>query len=81
VPADILLPVLVLIAAAIGLAVVGLASRRRGALERRIETMVSGRPLSMAVTPVSSIRVRRSDSPRLEKAARLLKMPLDLPLA
>ncbi|HEY4173391.1 MAG TPA: hypothetical protein VGM42_10210, partial [Rhodopila sp.] len=76
-----LLPVLLLIVAAVGWALAGLAARRRGALERRIDTMVSGRPLSVSVAPVSSIRVRRSDSPRLEKAARLLKMPLDLPLA
>jgi Flp pilus assembly protein TadB len=76
-----LLPMLLLIAAAVGWALAVPAARRRGALERRIDTMVSGRPLSVAVTPVSSIRVRRSDSPRLEKAARLLKMPVDLPLA
>ena len=76
-----LLPMLLMIAAAVGWALAVPAARRRGALERRIDTMVSGRPLSVAVTPVSSIRVRRSDSPRLEKAARLLKMPVDLPLA
>jgi tight adherence protein B len=76
-----LLPVLLLILTAGGWALAWIAVRRRKTLERRIDAMVSGRPLSVAVAPVSSIRVRRSDSPRLEKAARLLKMPVDLPLA
>jgi tight adherence protein B len=77
----ILLPVLLLIGAVIGWVLTAIAARRRGVLERRIETMISGRPLSLAVTAAGSIRVRRTQSPRLQRAARLLRMPVDLPLA
>jgi tight adherence protein B len=76
-----LLPVLLLIAAVIGWVVARIAARRRRVLERRIETLISGRPLSPAVTPAGSIRLRRTGSPRLQTAARLLRMPVDLPLA
>jgi tight adherence protein B len=76
-----LLPVLLLIGVAVGWVMTAFAARRRGELARRIESVVSGRPLSPVASQSASIRLRRKESPRLERAAHFLQMPLGLPLA
>jgi len=76
-----LLPVLLLIGVAIGWVLTALAARRRAELARRIESVVSGQPLSPVVGQSASIRLRRQESPRLDRAAHWLNMPVGLPLA
>jgi tight adherence protein B len=76
-----LLPCLLLAAAIVGWVVLAVTSRRRAALERRIDTMVSARPSAPVTDLSSSIRVRRQQSPRLERVGRLLSFPVGLPLA
>ncbi|MGD0103359.1 MAG: type II secretion system F family protein [Rhodopila sp.] len=76
-----LLPLLLLLAVTGGWVMAGISARRRIELGRRLETVVSGRPLSPRLNQGTSIRVRGRQSPRLQKAALLLKIPLNLPLA
>lgn len=71
-----LLPVLLPIGAVIGWGLTRIPARRRGGLERRIDTMMSSRPLSPAAKQDTGVRMWW-----LEWFARLLKMPVDLPLA
>ena len=51
-------------------------ARRRGVLEHRIDTVVPKLPLSPAAKQITGVRTRC-----LEQTARLLRMPVDLPLA
>ena len=71
-----LLPVLLPIGAVIGWGLTRIPARRRGVLERRIDTMMSSRPLAAAAKQDTGVRMWW-----LERSARLLKMPVDLPLA
>jgi tight adherence protein B len=77
-----LLPVLMLIGAVFGLVLTSFAARRRGLIERRLEAAVGGAPDShVAGRQALSIRLRQPGSPKLHRAARLLHIPMDLPLA
>jgi tight adherence protein B len=57
------------------------AARRRRELTKRIDRLVSDRRPASPPPQGLSIRVRRKQAPRLQQLGRLLKIPMDLPLA
>jgi len=76
------IPLLLLLLAVLGLALVLVIRRQRRRLERRVEAAVPAAPLVPALSaPDRGLRLRRSRDERISTLAKLISMPLDLPLA
>jgi tight adherence protein B len=79
--ASLLLPLVLLVAVAVAWVLIAVAARRqRQLLVRLAEVVPGGRP-GQPAAPSRSIRMRRQRQSKFSTVARLLKMPLDLPLA
>ncbi len=77
-----LLPLLLLAGVVVASVVTATMSRRRQQLLRRLETIIPvGTPAGTIREQARSIRVQRPQSSHLTRAALLLKVPRDLPLA
>lgn len=77
-----LLPFLLLLVVATALLMMLTVSRRRKLLLRRLETVIpSGSPVTPIQEHARSIRVQRPQGSHLNRAALLLRVPQDLPLA
>jgi tight adherence protein B len=77
-----LIPLLLLIGLAGGWLITLLVVRQRKQLTSRLEAVVpTGRPVQPIPVHGTSIRVRQQKTSKLARAARLLKVPVELPLA
>jgi tight adherence protein B len=77
-----LLPLLLLAVVAVASVVVVRVSRRRNLLLRRLETVIPAATVpGTEAEPLRSIRLQRPQGTQLDRAAMLLRMPQDLPLA
>jgi tight adherence protein B len=77
-----LLPLLLLIGLAGGWLAMMLVLRQRKRLASRLEAVVpTGRPVNPIPVHTTTIRVRPRQASRLARTGRLLKVPIDLPLA
>jgi tight adherence protein B len=77
-----LLPLLLLACVAVASVLLVTVSQRRKQLLRRLETVIpTGPPIGVLTEPTRSIRVARPRDSQLNRAALLLRVPQDLPLA
>jgi tight adherence protein B len=80
--ATLLLPLLLLLVVALVSVLTIIATRRQRRLQRRVESVVpSARDMHPVAQRDLSLRVRRSGTDRMNLLARLILMPMDLPLA